>query len=141
MADWGDLDEPAGVTDIEAVRMTAAREIAGLPLGCRLEVSIPTGRLVSIGMLKTATFTKDEWTALVVLHEDGKVCRERLGWWLEQKAASKGSYKIWMDRGPRGALDPEVDYARAQLRGTFPTTVGEVLDAWGWDLKRVATEL
>lgn len=137
-ADWGDLEDPAPVTDIDAVRMTEARVIAGLPLGCRLECATPEGRMVSIGMLNRATFNKDEWLAMVVLHEDKKVCRERLPWWLEQKAASKGEYKIWMDRG---MFEPDTDYARNQLRGTFPTTVGEVLDGWGWDLKRVATEL
>lgn len=141
MADWSGLDDPPvwePPTDIEAVRMTAAREIASLPLGCRLECAIPEGRMVSIGMLNRATFNKDEWLSMVVLYEDRKVCRERLASWLEQKAATKGGFKIWMDRG---VFAPDADYARNQIRGTFPTTVGEVLDAWAWVLNRVATEL
>lgn len=139
MADWADLDELASppATDIEALRISPARHLAGLPLGCRIECQLPGGPMVSVGMLNRATFDKDEWSVLIVLHEDRAVCRGRVEWWIQQKVATKGQWKIWMDR----QLDLGSDYHRAQLRGTYPTTVGEVLDSWGWELRRVATEL
>jgi hypothetical protein len=135
--DWGDLPaEPELPPDIEALRITRARDLNGLPLGCRMELLTDYQQKVSIGMRKRATFDWDEWMVMVVLFERGEADPRKLERWCKDKAFTKGEFRNWLDRD----LELAKDYATSQESRTWPTTVGEVLDAWKLRLTKVATE-
>lgn len=144
--DWDDLpDESApepvvvaalsvDATDLEQLSITNARIITNLPLGCRMEFLTRESVRVSVGMRCNATFNQDEWIALVALYERREANLDKLPDWIAKKAHSRNEFKIWMDKD----LDLGGDY---RAPGDRPgTTVGEVCEAWGLKLTRVAAE-
>lgn len=138
--DWGELPDPevdVTKTDLEMLRETRARDILTLPLGCRMELLTRESVLVSIGMRARATFNADEWVTMLALHEDGGALPSKMSEWLIKKAHSKGEFRIWLDKD----VVFDTDKAQLESKKTWPTTVGDVLDAWGMTLRRVTTEI
>lgn len=126
-----------GAADLEMLRITGARDVLRLPLGLRMELLTAEGTRVSIGMYNHATFNQDEWLVMVSLYEDRRASPELVPEWLERKARTKNSFKVYMD----DRVELSADYTRNLQRREFPTCIGDVLDAWKLQLKRVLTEL